>query len=119
MKAIDTAVDANMKARENQKRIAVIDAEGNPRIVRGLKANGTALGIKTKVLFPDTPWIRHQFEIWKRALAEFKKAETELTPFIIPARRYPRRAVDPLQRARSCLCLLDWKPKSLTRPLRH
>jgi len=28
-------------------------------------------------------------------LAEFKKAEAELTPFIIPARRYPRRAVDP------------------------
>ena len=69
MKAIDTAVDANMKARENQKRIAV--------------------------LFPDTPWIRHQFEIRNRALAEFKKAEAELTPFIIPARRYPRRAVAP------------------------
>ena len=95
MKAIDTAVDANMKARENQKRIAVIDAEGNPRIVRGLKANGTALGIKTKVLFPDTPWIRHQFEIWKRALADFKKAEAELDPFKIPARRYPRRSVYP------------------------
>jgi hypothetical protein len=47
------------------------------------------------VLFPDTPWIRRQFEIWKRALADFKKAEAAPDPFKIRARRYPRRSVYP------------------------